>query len=89
MTDMRDETLEPVDPAGGETVKRRAMGLLERAFEDAEADAIPVDAVAHAALFAALTTLVDCFGEDCVARLVGELPDKILSGSYTLTRTLQ
>ncbi len=89
MTDMRDETLEPVDISSGDTVKRRAMGLMERVFDDAESDGLPVDAVAHAALFAALTTLVDCFGEDCVARLVGELPEKIIGGGYTLTRTLQ
>ena len=48
-----------------------------------------VDAVAHAALFAALTTLVECFGEESVARLVAELPEKISSGGYTLLRTLQ
>lgn len=89
MADMRDEILEPVDLSAGDNVKQRAMGLLERAFDDAEAEDIPVDAVAHAALFAALSTLVTCFGEDCVASLVGELPDKILGGGYTLGRTIQ
>ena len=45
--------------------------------------------VAHAALFAALTTLVECFGEESVAHMVSELPDKIMAGNYTLLRTLQ
>lgn len=89
MSDIRDEVLEPVEVTGQETVKRRAMGYMERAFDDAEAEGVPCDAVAHAALFAALTTLVDCFGEDCVAQLVAELPEKITGGGYTLSRTLQ
>lgn len=86
---MRDEVLEPVEVSGSDNVKRKALGYLERAFDDAEAEGVPVDAVAHAALFAALTTLVECFGEDQVARLAGDLPEKIASGGYTINRILQ
>ncbi|WP_181699177.1 hypothetical protein [Chthonobacter albigriseus] len=86
---MRDELHEPVEPAQADSAKRKAMQHLERAFDDAEAEGVPTDALAHAALFAALTTLVDCFGEDCVARLVSELPDRINAGGYTLSRTIQ
>ncbi|SCM75747.1 hypothetical protein KL86PLE_30194 [uncultured Pleomorphomonas sp.] len=89
MSDMRDELLEPVEATVGDNFKHRAMTHMERAFDDADDDGIPVDAVAHAALFAALTTLVECFGEESVARLVAELPEKISSGGYTLLRTLQ
>jgi hypothetical protein len=69
--------------------KREAMVLVERAFEDAEAHGVPSDAVAHAALFAALAELVYCFGEDSVARLASELPDRIRGGDYTLNRVIQ
>jgi hypothetical protein len=86
---MRDEILEPVEITGSDTVKRRALSFLEKAFDDAEAEGVPVDAVAHAALFAALTTLVECFGEDQVAKMAGDLPGKISSGGYTLNRILQ
>ncbi|WP_075217064.1 hypothetical protein [Mongoliimonas terrestris] len=86
---MRDEVLEPVEVVQTDTAKRKAMGYLEKAFDDAEADGVPTDAVAHAALFAAITTLVDCFGEECVATLISELPERIHSGGYTLARTLQ
>ncbi|HUG61824.1 MAG TPA: hypothetical protein VMP03_08255 [Methylomirabilota bacterium] len=86
---MRDEVLEPVEVTGSDSVKRRALGFLEKAFDDAEAEGVPVDAVAHAALFAALTTLVECFGEDQVAKLAGDLPGKISSGGYTINRVLQ
>jgi hypothetical protein len=89
MSDMRDELLEPVEATVSDNFKHRAMSHMERAFDDADDDGIPVDAVAHAALFAALTTLVECFGEESVARLVSELPEKISSGGYTLLRTLQ
>ena len=89
MSDMRDEMLEPVEVAAGDTFKRRAMGHMEKAFDDADDDGIPIDAVAHAALFAALTTLVECFGEESVAHMVSELPDTIMAGNYTLLRTLQ
>lgn len=86
---MRDEVLEPVEVTGSDTVKRRAMSFMERAFDEADAEDVPVDAVAHAALFAALTTLVECFGEESVARMVSELPDRITTGSYTMDRILQ
>lgn len=86
---MRDELHEPLESTPPESAKRKAMRHLERAFDDAEGEGVPVDAVAHAALFAALTTLVDCFGEDCVARMVAELPERITAGGYTLSRTIQ
>jgi hypothetical protein len=89
MSDLRDELQEPVEIAAGDNFKRLAMGHMEKAFDDADDDGIPIDAVAHAALFAALTTLVECFGEECVARMVKDLPEKIESGNYTLLRTLQ
>lgn len=86
---MRDDVLEPVEITGSDNVKRKALGFLEKAFDDAEAEGVPVDAVAHAALFAALTTLVECFGEEQVARLAGDLPEKIATGGYSLNRVLQ
>ena len=46
-------------------------------------------ALAHASLFAALTTLVDVYGEEAVAELIGALPDRIRSGEYNLERSLQ
>jgi hypothetical protein len=86
---MRDEVPEPIESNGPDNVKRRALRLLEKAFDDAEAEGVPVDAVAHAALFAALTTLVSCFGEDRVARLATNLPEKITAGGYSVDRVLQ
>ena len=89
MSDLNDEVMEPMEFSAAESFKHRAMGHMEKAFDDADDDGIPVDAVAHAALFAALTTLVECFGEESVAKLVSGLPEKIVAGNYTLSRTLQ
>jgi hypothetical protein len=85
----RDEMMEPLDSGQLDGVKRAAMGHVERAFEDAEADGLPPDAVAHAALFASISALVGIFGEDTVAELAKELPEKIAGGSFTIGRTLQ
>jgi len=86
---MLDTTLPQDEDRVVDEVKQAAMEHLERAFDEAEADGLPPDAIAHAALFAALAELVACFGEDSVARLVAELPDRIASGDYTLARTMQ
>ncbi|ODN70948.1 hypothetical protein [Methylobrevis pamukkalensis] len=72
-----------------ERFKRRAMQHIEQAFDEADADGVPADAFAHVALFTALTTLVDCFGEPVVAAMISKIPAKIAAGDYTLDRTLQ
>lgn len=86
---MQDELAELIDPAAVATVKRAALDHLERAFADAEAEGIPCDAMAHAALFAALQSLVERFGEESVSDLVRELPERIEAGAYTLHKVLQ
>lgn len=86
---MFDDMMEIIDPASIASVKRAALDHLERAFANAEAEGIPHDAMAHAALFAALQSLVERFGEDSVADLTRELPERIEAGAYTLNRILQ
>ncbi|SON54728.1 hypothetical protein HDIA_1187 [Hartmannibacter diazotrophicus] len=85
--------LEDVD-AGQEAseadvIKRRAMHHIEQAFDEADMEGVPPDAFAHVALFTALTTLVDCFGEHIVAAMMEKIPAKVAAGDYTLDRTLQ
>jgi hypothetical protein len=72
-----------------DAVKQRAMRLIENAIEAADADGVPADAFAHVALFAAITTFVDLFGEPVVAAMMTKIPDRIVAGDYTLDRTLQ
>lgn len=66
-----------------------ALEYIAEAWNAAEDDGVEAHALAHASLFAAITSLVTSYGEDAVADLVGGLPDRIRSGEYNLTRSLQ
>lgn len=66
-----------------------ALEYLADAWNAADADGVDTGALAHAALFAAIATLVKDYGEDAVAQLIGEIPERISQGEYTLDRKLQ
>lgn len=66
-----------------------ALEYLAEAWNAADADGVDTEALAHAALFAAIATLVRDYGEDAVARLIGNIPDRVSNGEYTLDRVLQ
>ncbi len=66
-----------------------ALEYVAEAWNDAEEDGVEPLALAHASLFAALTALVEKHGEAATADLVATLPDRIRSGEYNLTRSLQ
>lgn len=69
--------------------KRAALAYLTEAWDEAIAEGIEPDILAHAALFAALSDLIDTYGEDAVADLTVSLPDRIRRGEFTLQRTIQ
>lgn len=66
-----------------------ALEVLADAWNEAEDDGITPNALAHAALFAALATFVRQHGEESAAKLVESLPDKLRSGEYSVERRLQ
>lgn len=66
-----------------------ALEHLADAWHGAEDEGIEPESVAHAAIFAALATLVTDYGEDAVADLVASLPDRIRAGEYSIDRTIQ
>jgi len=69
--------------------RRVALEYLAEAWNGAEDEGIDKVALAHAALFAAVATLVRLHGEESVATLVGELPERIRAGEYNVDRRLQ
>ncbi|WP_404405820.1 hypothetical protein [Pelagibacterium halotolerans] len=69
--------------------RRIALEYLAEAWNAADSDGVDTQALAHAAMFAALATLVKNYGEEAVARMIGEIPDRISNGEYTLDRVLQ
>ena len=69
--------------------KRAAYEMITDAMADAEAEGIERDIVTQAALFAVFTDLVSIYGEAAVAQLAERLPQRVLSGEYTVDRRLQ
>ena len=66
-----------------------ALEYLADAWNAADTDGIDTEALAHAALFAAIATLVREYGEEPVSQLIGNIPDRISNGEYSLDRVLQ
>jgi hypothetical protein len=66
-----------------------ALEYVAEAWNTAEDDGVAALALAHASLFAAITSLVDHHGETAVADLISSLPERIQAGEYTLGRQLQ
>lgn len=69
--------------------RQLALEYIAEAWNSAEADGLEGEALSHAALFAALATLVRIFGEEATADLVANLPDRIRKGEYSLERSIQ
>lgn len=66
-----------------------ALEYVADAWNSAEDDGVETLALAHASLFAALTSLVNQHGEAATAELLAGLPNRVLAGEYTLDRSIQ
>lgn len=71
------------------TQGQAALRYILEAWEDALQDGIEPEMLANAALFAALTDLIDVYGESAVAKMTSGLPRRIQYGEFTLRRTAQ
>ena len=69
--------------------KRVALSYLIEAWDEALAEGIDSEILAHAALFAALSDLITTYGEDAVADLAQRLPERIRASEFTLHRLVQ
>ena len=69
--------------------RQLALEYIAEAWNEAEDDGVASVALAHASLFAALTSLVEHYGESATADMVASLTDRVRSGEYNLTRSLQ
>ena len=66
-----------------------ALEYIAEAWNTAEDDGVATLALAHASLFAAITSLVEHHGETAISELIATLPDRSQSGEYSLSRSLQ
>jgi len=78
----QEQDLDPDD-------RQLALEYLADAWTSAEQDGLDSEAIAHAAIFAAMATLVRTFGEEATAELMDTLPKRIRHGEYTLDKSIQ
>jgi len=64
--------------------KQVAIGYLHEAWAEARLDGIDGDCMAQACLFAALSELVNTYGEDATAKFAKGLSDRISHGEFSL-----
>jgi len=69
--------------------RQLALEYVAEAWNAAEDEGVESAALAHASLFAALTTLVEAHGEEAAADMVAALTERIRCGEYSLRRSLQ
>ncbi|MGL1922111.1 MAG: hypothetical protein OCD03_13890 [Hyphomicrobiales bacterium] len=69
--------------------KQRALSYLLEAWENAINDGVESDMIATAAIFAAISDMVNQYGEDPVAKMTESLAQRIRTGEFTLNKTLQ
>lgn len=64
--------------------KSRALNLILDAWDKALAEGAEPEIVASVAIYAALTDMVDRYGEDAVADFCSTLPERTRNGEFTL-----
>jgi hypothetical protein len=69
--------------------KRVALAYLTEAWEDALAEGVDPEILAHAAMFTAFADMVAIYGEEAVATLAEGLGQRIRSGEFSLDRSVQ
>lgn len=70
--------------ADGEDQKAMALELLLDAWDEALNQGCAPELVATSAIFAALTDMVDLFGEERVAEMASALPERIRRGEFSM-----
>ena len=69
--------------------KRVALEYVLDAWQDALHAGVEPEVVASAAMFAALSDLIDFYGEESVAKMTKGLGHRIRLGEFTIERNLQ
>jgi len=72
-----------------EEPKQVALRYLLEAWDEAVQEGIDSDCLATAAIFAALSDMIQSYGEEPVARMAEGLADRIRVGEFTVGRSMQ
>lgn len=84
MTD-NDPTDAGANPDDSEQ-KRLALTLVLDAWEAGLKQGVEPELLASTAIYAALSDMIDLYGEEPVAQMVEGLPDRIRNGEFTLNK---
>lgn len=76
-------------PSDHDDQRHVALEYIAQAWQDARDQGLENEAIAHAALFASLASLISNFGEDSVADMLDRLPQRVRVGEFSLDRVLQ
>ena len=76
-------------PLDTQAAKHAALRYILDAWEEAVIDGVDPDAVATAAIFAALSDMIAAYGEEPVARMAERFPDRIRMGEFTVHKVTQ
>ena len=69
--------------------KQVALRYILEAWEEAVYDGLDPDSIATAAIFAALSDMIETYGEEPVATMCARLPERIRQGEFTVMKTKQ
>lgn len=67
--------------------RRIALQIFLDAWDDALAEGVNPDVLASTAIFAALSDMVETYGEESVVELTDGLKDRVRQGEFTLNQT--
>jgi hypothetical protein len=79
----------PLTPLPSQDAKQVALRYILEAWEEAVYDGLDPDAIATAAIFAALSDMIAVYGEEPVATMCARLPERIRHGEFTVMKTKQ
>jgi predicted YcjX-like family ATPase len=82
-----DETIATQLPT--QESKQVALRYILEAWEEAVYDGLDSDSIATAAIFAALSDMIETYGEEPVATMCARLPERIRHGEFTVRKTKQ
>jgi hypothetical protein len=69
--------------------KHLALRYILDAWEEAIYEGLDPDAIATAAIFAALSDMIASYGDEPVAAMCERLPERVRAGEFTLNKTKQ
>ncbi|WP_421724465.1 hypothetical protein [Bauldia sp.] len=83
------EAAAPADDRAIAEKKRLALNYLCEAWDEAAAEGVEPEILAHAALFYAFSDLIAIYGEDAVAELAATFPSRIQAFEFSPQRAVQ